>query len=112
TRAVRRRHPRLGAVAQLMDDFTGKTAVVTGAASGIGLGLARRAAREGMNVVLADVEEVALVAAEAEVRGLGADTLAVRTDVTDAGEVDALADKTVERFGGAHLVFLNAGVFQ
>jgi len=94
-------------------DLEGKTCVVTGAASGIGLGLAHKAAREGMNVVLADVEEAALDAAVAEVMALGAQAIGVRTDVTDASAVEALAVATFEKFGGAqNLVFLNAGVFQ
>ncbi|MEX0665915.1 MAG: SDR family NAD(P)-dependent oxidoreductase [Acidimicrobiia bacterium] len=96
----------------MIGDLTGRTAVITGAASGIGLGLARKAAREGMHVVLADIEAGALDAAEAEVSALGAETLTVPTDVSDAGAVEALALATFERFGGAHLVFLNAGVFQ
>jgi NAD(P)-dependent dehydrogenase (short-subunit alcohol dehydrogenase family) len=96
----------------MIDTFSGRTAVITGAASGIGLGLSRKAAREGMNVVLADVEQEALAAAEAEVGALGAETLAVPTDVSKADAVEALAAATYERFGGAHLVCLNAGVFQ
>lgn len=96
----------------MIDELSGKTAVVTGAASGIGLGLARKAATEGMNVVLADVEAGALAEAEAAVGSLGAQVLAVQTDVSKAVAVDELARATFERFGGAHLVFLNAGVFQ
>ncbi|MEX2253894.1 MAG: SDR family NAD(P)-dependent oxidoreductase [Acidimicrobiia bacterium] len=95
-----------------MDEFSGKVAVITGAASGIGRGLARTAAREGMRVVLADIEATALEEAAAEVAALGAETLAVPTDVTDAAAVDALADAAFDSFGGAHLVCLNAGVFQ
>lgn len=93
-----------------MHDFTGKVAVITGAASGIGNALARRFAREGMRVVLADVEADALARAEAELRASGADTLGVPTDVTDAGSVEALACATVEHFGAVHLVCNNAGV--
>lgn len=95
-----------------MDEFAGRVAVITGAASGIGRGLARTAAREGMRVVLADVEADALAEADAEVAALGAETLAIVTDVTDPGAVDALATAAFDGFGGAHLVCLNAGVFQ
>jgi NAD(P)-dependent dehydrogenase (short-subunit alcohol dehydrogenase family) len=95
-----------------MDDFTGKVAVVTGAASGIGLGLAQRFAGEGMRVVLADVERDALdAAAEALAAQHGADdVLAVPTDVRDERAVDALADAAFERFGAVHVLCNNAGV--
>ncbi len=96
----------------MIEQLAGKTAVVTGAASGIGLGLARKAASEGMHVVLADVEICALADAEVAVAALGTQTLAMQTDVSNAEAVDGLAGATFERFGGAHLVFLNAGVFQ
>ncbi len=93
-----------------MKDFQDKVAVVTGAASGIGRALAERCAREGMKVVLADVEEAALLeTAEAMEKG-GAPVLAVRTDVSRFKEVEALAQKTVEAFGAVHLLFNNAGV--
>jgi NAD(P)-dependent dehydrogenase (short-subunit alcohol dehydrogenase family) len=95
-----------------MDDFAGRVAVVTGAASGIGRGLARHAASEGMRVVMADVEAPALDDAVAEVRALGADAVGIRTDVSRADEVQALADQTFERFGATHLLCNNAGVFQ
>ena len=95
-----------------MDDFSGKVAVITGAASGIGLGLARTAAREGMRVVMADIETGALDDAAAEVAGLGTEVLAVPTDVSDAAAVEDLASAAFDTFGGAHLVCLNAGVFQ
>ena len=95
-----------------MDDFAGRVAVVTGAASGIGRGLARQAAREGMRVVLADVEATALDEAVTETAGLGAETLGVRTDVSREGDVRALADAAYGRFGAVHLLCNNAGVFQ
>lgn len=88
----------------------GKVAVVTGAASGIGLALANRFAAAGMHVVLADVDDAGLEAAAAEVGGRGVDTLTVRTDVSDEAAVQALAATTVERFGAAHLVCNNAGI--
>jgi NAD(P)-dependent dehydrogenase (short-subunit alcohol dehydrogenase family) len=95
-----------------MDDFTGRVAVVTGAASGIGLALAQRWAAEGMRVVLADVEHGPLErAAEALAAEHGArNVLAVPTDVRDDGAVDALAAATFDRFGTAHLLCNNAGV--
>lgn len=93
-----------------MTDLQGKTAVLTGAASGFGLELARLAAREGMNVVMADVQQDALDVAGAEVRGLGAQVLACKVDVARTADVEALAAATFERFGTPHLVFNNAGV--
>ncbi|MGY1823079.1 SDR family NAD(P)-dependent oxidoreductase [Geodermatophilus sp. SYSU D00079] len=88
----------------------GRVAVVTGAASGIGLGLARRFATEGMSVVMADVEEPALAAAAADVGGTGAPVLPVVTDVADAASVEALRDAALSAFGAVHLVCNNAGV--
>ena len=93
-----------------MKDFKDKVAVITGAASGIGFGLAEHAAKEGMKVVLADVEEGALVKAEKDIRALGADTLAVKIDVSKADDVEALADRTLDTFGAIHLLCNNAGV--
>jgi NAD(P)-dependent dehydrogenase (short-subunit alcohol dehydrogenase family) len=95
-----------------MDDFTGKVAVVTGAASGIGLALARRFGREGMRVVLADVERGALDEAAAGLADdIGAgNVLAVPTDVRDDRQVDALAAATFEAFETAHVVCNNAGI--
>src|SRR6185295_4249740 len=94
---------------EAMKDFKDKVAVVTGAASGIGRGLADRCAAEGMRVVLADVEQPALEQAEREMREGGATVLAVRTDVSKAEDVDALAQQTIERFGAVHLLCNNAG---
>ena len=93
-----------------MKEFKGKTAVVTGAASGIGRALAARCAREGMKVVLADVEEGALLQTEKEMKDTGAVVLAVRTDVSKAEDVEKLAQKTLETFQEIHLLFNNAGV--
>ena len=93
-----------------MQDFQGKVAVVTGAASGIGRALAGKSAQEGMKVVLADVEENALKQAEAELRASGADVLAVQTDVSKAADVEALAQKAFDTYGAVHLLFNNAGV--
>ncbi len=93
-----------------MKHFKGRTAVITGAASGFGLETSRIAAREGMNVVMADVQADALERAAAEIRGLGAEVLPFRLDVSQAHEVEALGAATVARFGAPHFVFNNAGV--
>jgi NAD(P)-dependent dehydrogenase (short-subunit alcohol dehydrogenase family) len=91
----------------------GRVAVVTGAASGIGLGLAQRFAAEGMNVVLADVEGPALSEAAAEVTacaGNAGSVLPVVTDVSDRAAVGALRDAALSAFGAVHVVCNNAGV--
>jgi NAD(P)-dependent dehydrogenase (short-subunit alcohol dehydrogenase family) len=93
-----------------MNDFTDKTAVVTGAASGIGLALAEAFARRGARVVAADVEAAALDQAAEQLRAITGDVLAVRTDVRRPEEVEALADATRERFGNTHILCNNAGV--
>jgi NAD(P)-dependent dehydrogenase (short-subunit alcohol dehydrogenase family) len=87
-------------------DFTGKGAVITGAASGIGLGLAREAARRGIRLVLADRDADALVAAAAALP----DAIAVPTDVTDAAAVARLAEQAYDRLGSVDLLFNNAGI--
>jgi NAD(P)-dependent dehydrogenase (short-subunit alcohol dehydrogenase family) len=93
-----------------MDKLQGKVAVITGAASGIGRAVAEQAAAAGMRVVLADVEEAALKEAENELTALGAEALAVVTDVSEAASVAALRDRALERFDAVHLVHNNAGV--
>ena len=93
-----------------MRDLEGKTAVVTGSASGMGLAFAECFGREGMNVVMADIEEKALRAAAAQVESVGATALPVVTDVSDEASMDHLAEATREAFGAAHLICLNAGV--
>ena len=93
-----------------METMTGRVAVVTGAASGIGKALALGFAGEGANVVLADIEEEPLRAAEAEVANHGVEALGVITDVTDADSVGALAQAAIDRFGAVHMVCNNAGV--
>lgn len=93
-----------------MELGSGKVAVVTGAGSGIGLALANALAASGCSVVLADVQDDALERAADEVGGHGVDTLAVRTDVSDRDEVEALARATIDRFGAVHVVCNNAGV--
>src|SRR5436853_959931 len=93
-----------------MKDFQGKVAVVTGAASGIGRALAEKSAALGMKVVLADVEESTLKQAEAELKAGGAEIVAQRTDVSQAGDVEALANLAFATYGAVHLLFNNAGV--
>ncbi len=93
-----------------MREFRGRVAVVTGAASGIGRAMAGRFAREGMRIVLADVEQAALDRAERELSDGGAEMLAVRVDVSKPEQVQELARRTVEWFGGVHVVCNNAGV--
>lgn len=95
----------------MLQDFEGKVAVVTGAASGIGKALAERFVAEGMKVALADVEGDALRETARELEGRGGEVLARRTDVSRADELSALAEATLERFGGVHVVCNNAGVF-
>jgi NAD(P)-dependent dehydrogenase (short-subunit alcohol dehydrogenase family) len=93
-----------------MELGSGKVAVVTGAGSGIGLALANALAVGGCSVVLADVQDDALERAAEQVARHGVDTLAVRTDVSDRDEVEALARATIDRFGAVHVVCNNAGV--
>jgi NAD(P)-dependent dehydrogenase (short-subunit alcohol dehydrogenase family) len=89
---------------------SGKIAVVTGGASGIGFALADRFAGAGMHVVLADVDEAGLASAAERIGARGVDTLTVKTDVSDEASVQALASAAVERFGTVHVVCNNAGV--
>lgn len=93
-----------------MQDFEGRVAVVTGAASGIGRAMADRFAAEGMKVVLADVEKDALDAAVTEMRRAEHDVLGVVCDVSKADAVRELADRTLETYGGVHLLCNNAGI--
>src|SRR5438270_2220448 len=93
-----------------MQDLKGKVAVVTGAASGIGNAMATRFAEEGMRVVLADIEEGPLADAEKRLGDGGATVLGVPTDVSKGDQVDALAARTFDAFGTAHVVCNNAGV--
>ena len=93
-----------------MDDFTGKVAVITGGASGIGFATAKALAREGMRIVIADVEQKAIERAVPEIRALGVECIGVPTDVTKLADVQRLADTTWGSFGACHVLFNNAGV--
>jgi NAD(P)-dependent dehydrogenase (short-subunit alcohol dehydrogenase family) len=93
-----------------MRELKGKVAVVTGAASGIGRAMAERFAREGMKLVLADVEAEPLAQAREEIGRGGVEAIAVRTDVSKWEQVEELAKRTFEAFGTAHVVCNNAGI--
>jgi NAD(P)-dependent dehydrogenase (short-subunit alcohol dehydrogenase family) len=93
-----------------MEDFREKVAVVTGAASGIGLALARRACTEGMRVVLADIDDSGLRSAAGALERSGGRATWVVTDVRDNQSVEALADRAYAAFGAVHLLFNNAGI--
>ena len=93
-----------------MKTFQGKTAVITGAASGFGLETSRLAAQAGMSIVMADVQQEPLNKAAAEIEALGAKVLPFRLDVSKAEQVEAMGRATVERFGVPHFVFNNAGI--
>lgn len=93
-----------------MRDLRGKVAVITGAASGIGRALADRFAAAGMKIVLADVDEVKLRTAEAELREAGTDVIPVVADVSLGESMEELARRTLETYGAAHVLCNNAGV--
>ncbi len=93
-----------------MKDFKNKVAVITGAASGIGLGIAKRCVKEGIKTVLSDIEEKLLFKVSDELKSTGGDVLAVVCDVSSIEEVKNLADQTLESFGKVNLLFNNAGV--
>ena len=94
----------------MIQDFAGKTAVLTGAGSGFGLECARIGMQRGMNLVLVDVQQDALDAAESEAIAAGCQVLARKVDVSDAAQMEQLAADLEIRFGAPHLVFNNAGV--
>jgi NAD(P)-dependent dehydrogenase (short-subunit alcohol dehydrogenase family) len=94
----------------MIQDFKGKTAVLTGAGSGFGLECARIGARLGMNLVLIDVQQDALDKAAAELQALGVQVMAHQVDVSNAAAMEALASQVKARFGAPHFIFNNAGV--
>jgi NAD(P)-dependent dehydrogenase (short-subunit alcohol dehydrogenase family) len=93
-----------------MRDFAGKTAFVTGAAQGIGLGICKALAGAGVNVALADIQPDKLEAARAEIEALGVRAVAIPLDVSDAGTVEAAAGQVESAFGRLHILVNNAGV--
>lgn len=93
-----------------MTNFTGRTAVITGGASGLGLEVARLAAAEGMHLVLVDVQADALEATRAAFAAAGTQVQAHPVDVADAAQMDALGAQVQQRFGAPALVLNNAGV--
>ena len=93
-----------------MSQFAGKTAVISGGAEGIGLSIARALAREGMNLVLADINEQSLAQAAAALEEGGASVLALPLDVADEAQWQSVADQALARFGKIHMVVNNAGV--
>ena len=94
----------------MISNFKGKTAVLTGAASGFGLECARIGATLGMKLVMVDVQQDALDRAAAEMSAAGAEVMAIQVDVSDAAQMTQLARRVQERFGAPHFVFNNAGV--
>ncbi|RPH42469.1 MAG: SDR family oxidoreductase [Burkholderiales bacterium] len=93
-----------------MKDFSGKVAVITGAGSGFGREFARIGAKLGMRLALADVQADALAATVAELAGQGAQVIGEVVDVSKAEDMERLAARTLDAFGGVHLLFNNAGV--
>ncbi|MCX2982503.1 SDR family NAD(P)-dependent oxidoreductase [Halieaceae bacterium IMCC14734] len=94
----------------MTSDYQGKTAVVTGGASGVGRCLCERFAREGMNVIMADVEADTLETEAAALREMGLNVVGIRADVTDPESMDQLAERSSAEFGNVHILCNNAGV--
>jgi NAD(P)-dependent dehydrogenase (short-subunit alcohol dehydrogenase family) len=93
-----------------MDQLDGKVGVVTGAGSGIGLATSRRLAREGVRVVLADIDEGRLTEAVSDLRDAGLEVTGVPTDVSSFASVKALADAAYSTYGAVHIAHFNAGI--
>lgn len=94
-----------------IQDLSGKTAVVTGGGSGIGAGLCRRFAKQGMNVVVADIEADSAAAVAETLRAGGARALAIRCDVSNRAEIEELAQAAIDEFGAVEVACNNAGIF-
>jgi NADP-dependent 3-hydroxy acid dehydrogenase YdfG len=93
-----------------MKEFKGKVAVITGAASGIGYGLAKKCVNEDMSIVISDIIEEDLRRAEQELKNMNGNVVSIVTDVSKAGDVELLAQKAYEQFNEVNLLFNNAGV--
>jgi NAD(P)-dependent dehydrogenase (short-subunit alcohol dehydrogenase family) len=93
-----------------MKKLEGKTAFVTGAAGGIGLGLAKTFARAGMNIVIADIQDKQLKVAESELQEITDNVLALVVDTTDTGSIENAAEKVENTFGNLHVLCNNAGI--
>ena len=93
-----------------MKDFKGKTAVVTGAARGIGLSICKELAKRGANIVMADIDYDKLLESENEIKNIGAKTSAIRVDVTEYDDIAKMKNEALEKFGTVELLFNNAGV--
>jgi len=93
-----------------MKDFKDRVAVITGAGSGIGRSLAFHAAKEGMKIVIAGINEANLVKVEQALRAEGAQSISVPTDVTKESDLSRLAGKALDTYGAVHLLINNAGV--
>lgn len=91
-------------------DVNGRTAVVTGGGSGIGRGIVRALAGQGMNIVVADIEQAPMDEVVAELAAKGTEAIGVRTDVSKLEQVEALAAAALDRFGAVHVLCNNAGV--
>jgi len=94
----------------VISNFKGKVAVLTGAGSGFGLECAKIGAQLGMKLVLVDVQKDALDASQAQMQALGAEVMARLVDVSNEGQMQALANDVLQKFGAPHFVFNNAGV--
>src|SRR5689334_1543047 len=94
----------------IMQEVENKVAVITGAASGIGRGIAEALAAAGMKLMLSDVETGALQAVTEQLRAGGADVHALPTDVSKPEQVEQLAAATLQRYGAVHVLCNNAGV--
>lgn len=93
-----------------MSQFSGKTAVISGGAEGIGFGIAQAMGQQGMNIVLGDIDPEQLKTAQAKLEGMGIDVLTVEMDVREQSHWQTLAEQVLARFGKVHMLVNNAGV--